>query len=266
MGFDVSYHPISEPELREWYFAALEDDSLVDTLAARHGIEDFYRDKYRSTLNTGRETSPGQSFDKTHAFYAAVVQGFFRTYFYIRGGDFSFAIEANPDYARYTKPWTEILGREIVQPVENRIVENYCGGVYIPADQVLRLLSDIETDAAIRAHLERSVFGAGTLEVFLKALCFARDGGFGLLEATEVVEPNPLDLNNSASYSNLFHCDTTGPLLYADTARRQIAEAMKNAPPDDAPPKKGGFFQQLFRRIVGATVPGKHKRGRRQLF
>jgi hypothetical protein len=247
MGFDVSYHPISEPELREWYFAALEDDSLVDALAARHGIEDFYRDKYRGTVNTGRETSPEQSFDKTHAFYAAVVQGFFRTYFYIRGGAFSFVIEKNPDYAHYTKPWSEILGRGIAQPVENRIVENYCGGVYIPVDQVSRLLSGIETDAAIRAHLERDVFGEGTLEVFLKALRFARDGGFGLLEATEVVEPNPLDLNHSQSYSNLFHCDTEGPLLYADTAGRQIAEAMKNAPPgDDAQPRKGGFFRKLF--------------------
>jgi hypothetical protein len=247
MGFDVSYHPISEPELQEWYFAALEDDSLVDTLAARHGIEDFYRDKYRSTIKTGREVSPEQSFDKTHAFYAAIVQGFFRTYFYIRGGAFSFIVEKNPDYAQYTKPWTEILGRKIAQPVENRIVENYCGGVYIPVDQVSRLLSSIETDAAVRAHLEQGAFGMGTLEIFLKALCFARDGGFGLLEATEVVEPNPLNLNSSESYSNLFHCDTAGPLLYADIAGRQIAEAMKNAPPGDkAKPGKGGFFRKLF--------------------
>jgi hypothetical protein len=236
MGFDVSYHPISEPEIKEWYFDALENDSLIDDLAARYGIEDFYRDKYRGMLKKiGRETQPDESFDKTHAYYIAAVQGFFRTYFYIRGGAFTFVIEENPDYRRYTKPWVEILGREIAQPVKNQIIENYCGGVYIPADQVPRLLSDIGNDAEIREYLEKEkgVFGEGTLAIFLKALRYAQESGLGLLEATEVVEPNPLDLNRSTSYSNLFNCDTEGPLLYAEVAARQIAEAMKNAPPRD---------------------------------
>lgn len=254
MGFDVSYHPILESEIKEWYFDALEDDGVIDALAARHDIKDFYRDKYRSTIKAGRATKPDESFDTSHAFYAAVVQGFFRTYFYIRGGAYSFVIDENPDYARYTKPWPEILGREITQTVNNRITENYCGGVYIPVDQVAHLLADIESDARINACLKMGVFAGGTLEIFLKALRHAQSGGFGLLEATEVVEPNPLDLNSSKSYSNLFHCDREGPLLYAGIAARQIAEAMAQSKVEEVKEAKeketktGGFFSNLFRK------------------
>ena len=33
----------------------------------------------------GPETEPDELFDKSHGFYIAVVQGFFRDYYYIRG-------------------------------------------------------------------------------------------------------------------------------------------------------------------------------------
>lgn len=46
----------------------------------------------------------------------------------------------------------------------------------------------------------------------------------GLLE---VVEPNPIDLNSSSCYSNLFNCDPEGALLYQETAMKQIAEIEK---------------------------------------
>lgn len=47
-----------------------------------------------------------------------------------------------------------------------------------------------------------------------------------VLEATEVVEPNPIAPNESTSYSNLYHCDRDGVYLYIDMAIRQIAQAM----------------------------------------
>jgi hypothetical protein len=254
MGFDVSYHPVSEAEMMEWYFGALEDDARIDSLAEKYGINDFYRGKYRDTINVGLQMKAGEYFDKTHSYFVAVVQGFSRTYFYVRGGAFTFAVEANPSHGRYTKSWTDILGREIEQPVANQIIENYCGGVYIPADRVPRLLEDIETDPDIRAELEGQVFGEGTMTVFMKALRHAQEHGLGLLEATEVVEPNPTDLNASTSCSNLFNCDRDGPLLYAETARKQIAQAMAAFEKDGGhaandPPKKnrGGFFRNLFK-------------------
>jgi hypothetical protein len=84
----------------------------------------------------------------------------------------------------------------------------------------------------------------------LKALGVAKELGTGLLEATEVIEPDPMNLNASLCYSNLFHCDTEGPLLYADIAMRQIAEAIAaHGKRDDAKTSAGekkGFFRKLF--------------------
>lgn len=59
-----------------------------------------------------------------------------------------------------------------------------------------------------------------------KALTFAVELGTGLLEATEVVEPDPISPNESTSYSNLYHCDRDGVYLYIDMAMKQIAQAM----------------------------------------
>lgn len=66
----------------------------------------------------------------------------------------------------------------------------------------------------------------GQLAVLKKALTAAAELGVGLLEATEVVEPNPIAPNESTSYSNLYHCDRDGMYLYIDMAIRQIAQAM----------------------------------------
>ena len=51
----------------------------------------------------------------------------------------------------------------------------------------------------------------------------------GLLEATEVVEPNPIRPNDSTSYSNLYHCDRDGVYLYMDTVSRQIEDAIRKS-------------------------------------
>lgn len=228
MGFDVSFHPIGEAEIREWYFDALQklkngnENALAD-LAQSFGMDEFYVDKYLNILKVGLATDETDDFDKTHSYYIAVIQGFFRKFYYTRGAAFTFMIEEKPAYRRYTKSWDMILNRKLTQPVSNQITENYCGGVYIPHTQVKRLLADYETEAALQADLEK-YFSHGRLNVFLNVLKFAAEEGVGVLEATEVLEPNPLNLNNSACYSNLFNCDVEGPLLYKDAAMEQLAE------------------------------------------
>ena len=62
-----------------------------------------------------------------------------------------------------------------------------------------------------------------------KALTAALESGVGLLEATEVVEPNPIHPNGSTSYSNLYHCDRDGVYLYIDTVSGQLADAIRNS-------------------------------------
>lgn len=194
-------------------------------LAAQYGIEDFYAEKYLDTLRVGAETESNELFDKSHGFYIAVIQGFFREYYYTRGSAFSFLLEEKPDYARYFTPWAQVVPTAFPNPAENRIVENYCSGVYLSPDQVMQLLKDMEQDPKVCEDLER-IWSNGEIAVLKKALSAAAELGAGLLEATEVVEPNPISPNESTSYSNLYHCDRDGVYLYIDTVSAQLADVI----------------------------------------
>lgn len=231
MGYDVSFHPISPDEIQEWYFTPLTwiqqgQEEKVLALAAQYGIEDFYAQKYLDTLRVGAETESNELFDKSHGFYIAVIQGFFRDYYYTRGSAFSFLLEEKPDYARYFTPWAQVVPTAFPNPAENRIVENYCSGVYLSPDQVMQLLKDMEQDPKVCEDLER-IWSNGQFAVLKKALSAAAELGAGLLEATEVVEPNPISPNESTSYSNLYHCDRDGVYLYMDLTMQQLAQAME---------------------------------------
>lgn len=231
MGYDVSFHPISPEEMREWYFTPLTwiqqgQEEKVLALAAQNGIEDFYAEKYLDTLRVGAETESNELFDKSHGFYIAVIQGFFREYYYTRGSAFSFLLEEKPDYARYFTPWAQVVPTAFPNPAENRIFENYCSGVYLSPDQVMQLLKDMEQDPKVCEDLER-IWSNGQIAVLKKALTAAAELGAGLLEATEVVEPNPIYPNESSSYSNLYHCDRNGVYLYMDLTMQQLAQAME---------------------------------------
>ena len=188
-------------------------------------MEDFYAEKYLNTLRVGAETESNELFDKSHGFYIAVVQGFFRDYYYTRGSGFSFLLEEKPEYARYFTPWAQVAPTAFPNPAENQIIENYCSGVYLSPEQVTQLLRDLELEPKVREDLE-GLWSDGQFAVLKKALTAAAELGVGLLEATEVVEPNPISPNESTSYSNLYHCDRDGVYLYIDMAMKQIAQAM----------------------------------------
>lgn len=229
MGWDVSYHPISEQEIQDWYFNRLEEARADDfraavTLAQQANMDEFYIKKYFEVLIAGTQFEANSLFDTTHGYNVAVIQGLFRTFFYLRGSSFSFFVEGNPEYIKYTKPWEKILSHSMLgKAVENKIVLNYCSGMYIPQDQVRELLVQYETQAIVKATMDQ-YFHSAHIDVFLKALRYSAEGGLGLLEATEVIEPNPFDLNQSQCYSDLYHCDTDGPILYHQTALQQLQQ------------------------------------------
>ena len=86
MGYDVSYHAISEAEITQWYFAPLKlarkgEFGAVLSLAKQSGVEEFYAQKYKDTLSAALEYGSDADFNQTHGFCVAVVQGFFRKYF-----------------------------------------------------------------------------------------------------------------------------------------------------------------------------------------
>ena len=230
MGYDVSFHPISPEEMREWYFTPLSwvqqgQEEKVLALAAQNGIEDFYAEKYLDTLRVGSETESNELFDKSHGFYIAVIQGFFRDYYYTRGSAFSFLAEEKLEYGRYFTPWAQVVPTALPIPAKNQIMENFCSGVYLSPNQVLQILRDLEQDPKVLEDLE-GLWSNGQIAVLKKALSAAAKSGVGLLEATEVVEPNPISPNESTSYSNLYHCDRDGVYLYIDAVSGQLADAI----------------------------------------
>ncbi|WP_298781829.1 hypothetical protein [uncultured Polaribacter sp.] len=225
MGWDISYHPISEEQINEWYFDVLDNLELIEKLSADNKIEDFYKEKYKETINVGLATKTDDIFDKSHGYYVAVVQGFFQKFFYTRGSALSFS--KNQLLKEYYKKWDKIISNEkLTKNVYNQIIENYCSGVYIPKNKVVELINDYENNFEVKKELD-DLFSHNRIKVFLKALNFAKENALGLLEATEVIEPNPINLNNSSCYSNLFNCDPEGAILYQQTAMEQIAKIKK---------------------------------------
>ena len=101
-------------------------------------------------------------------------------------------------YARYFTSWEQITPVSFPNPMQNRIIENYCSGVYLSPDQVIQLLKDMEQDPKVLDDLE-GLWSNGQIAVLKKALSAAAKSGVGLLEATEVVEPNPISPNESTS-------------------------------------------------------------------
>ena len=89
----------------------------------------------------------------------------------------------------------------------------------------MQLLKDMEQAPKVCEDLER-IWSNGQVAVLKKALSAAAELGAGLLEATEVVEPNPISPNESTSYSNLYHCDRDGVYLYIDTVSAQLADVI----------------------------------------
>ncbi len=236
MGYDISYHAIGKDEISQWYFKPLKlaqkrDFESIAQIAREAGMDEFYAEKYADGFRSALQYGTQGIFNKTHGFHLAVAQGYFREYFYTRGTAFSFLAEQSSKFKPYISDWREVLPAEFLAEfsgeIHNEIIENYCCGAYLGADNVQKLLRDYEAGGEVKSAVDE--FYAQNLPVFLKALNLARELEVGLLEATEVVEPNPIDLNRSESFSNIFNCDPQGALIYAEIAAQQIGEAIERS-------------------------------------
>ena len=206
MGYDISYHAIGKDEISQWYFEPLKlaqkgDFETIAQIAREAGVDEFYAEKYADGFRSALQYGTQGIFNKTHGFHIAVAQGYFREYFYTRGTAFSFLAEQSSKFKPYISDWREVLPAEFLAEfsgeIHNEIVENYCCGAYLSAASVQRLLRDYEAGGEVKSAVDE--FYAQNLPVFLNALNLAAELEVGLLEATEVVEPNPIDLNSSES-------------------------------------------------------------------
>lgn len=243
MGWDITYHPVGADEIRSIYFKGLTDHDHYKSLISQFEIDDFYAEQLRNRFEEARSIEKDTPFNKGHAFYIAIISGFCRKHHYLRGAAFSFM--ANDEVmSRYIGDWQALVPEDYRDQIfDNYLTENYCGGVFLSNESLKELRKDYESDARVREKMDET-FSHGRLTVFWQAVDDAIENGLGLVEAAEVVEPNPFDLNATRSFTNLFNCYPDGALLYEAAALQQLAEATKNDEPKV--PAKKGFFARLF--------------------
>ena len=222
MGYDVSFHPISPEEMREWYFAPLTwiqqgQEEKVLALAAQHGMEDFYAEKYLNTLRVGAETESNELFDKSHGFYIAVV-GIFPGLLLHPGSGFFLPVGGEwPEYTRYLRRGHRWHQPPFPNPAENQIIST---APCVPVSEAGCAASPGSGADAKGAGGSGGALERWTVAVLKKGPHCRGGTGVSLLEATEVVEPNPIHPNESTSYSNLYHCDREGVSLYGHRQRQ----------------------------------------------
>lgn len=242
MGWDISYHPMGSDEIASVYFAGVENPERAKEFAEKYDVVPFHHENLAAAFQRGKDFD-GQDFGTGHAFNLAIIAGYLRKYWYVRGSALSFLYE-DSEFSPYFSDWDALVPASY-QPrsFPNHLTENYCGGVFISHQALQKLKQDMESNASIKEKMEE-LFSHGRLAVFTAAMNGALEKGLGLLEAAEVIEPFPFDLNNSKSFSNLHNCDPAGALLFQQAALEQIAEAQKQHA--ETPSKKQGFFSRLF--------------------
>lgn len=246
MGWDITYHPISKEEVHSIYFKGLQDLEHYKTIASQFGMDDFYTEQLKSRFAEARTIEKDLPFNKGHAFYIAIISGFLRKHHYLRGAAFSFLAD-DKLMSRYVSDWKQLVPEDFKNCVfDNRLTENYCGGVFLSNEALKALRSDYSCNSAVRDKLD-DVFSHGRLDIFWRAVDDAIENDLALVEATEIVEPNPLDLNSTRSLTNLFNCYPDGALLYAEASLEQLAQIESMTEPVTQEKKKG-FFTRLFGR------------------
>ena len=281
MGFDITYHAIRRDEMERCFFAPMKalkegDSSVAERFAEAYQAEheSFYGEKYLDIMKTVATWDIRRASEKGILYGMAVVSGFFTEYQYVRGSAYSFLIEEHPEMKRYCSPWKSFVPEWIPEPDHDILSENYAAGIYMAPEQVKSLLRDYEGDAGVRNCLE--TFFGDNLAVFLTSLRQASELESGLMEAAEVMEVNPFDLNKSTCYSDIRLCDPQGAFIYQKVAIEQVkaasgmeaeeiiekvkyekrhydipaeeTEAAEEAArePEKATEKKPGFFARLF--------------------
>lgn len=270
MGFDISYHPISPEEIETWYFSLLEEatrgeNTLRTAVVKTNNLSPFHVSKLEEIIALANDSTSPNDFLSSHVYYIAATQGIFHKFYYTRGSAFSFLVDRDPRMRKYITPWTNLKPEYIQTPITHDLLDtNYSGGIYISPVQVTQLLRDYEQDEDIKTAI--TDFFDVTLPGFLNALRDAAENDLGLVEASEIVEPNPTNLSETICYTDIENLDPTGLVIYRDAVIKQLqalisqkgshqnAEDLLNKSsykvltPEDFKPKKKNFFQRLFRR------------------
>jgi hypothetical protein len=242
MGWDVTYHPIGRDDIKNIYFKTLAEPSYARKVATDFGLSDEDYDRMCHMFDIGRSFDKAEQFNKTHAFCIAIIAGFLRNYHYIRGGAFSFLASEDKAFERYITSWRELVPEDYNDCIfDDMLTENYCGGVYIRHENLVRIKQDYQTDLHIKQRLDQ-IFSHERLDIFWQAVDSAIAQDLDLIEATEVVTPHPIQLEQTECYSKLTNCDRAGIVLYAMAVMQQMAELQAST--DDSAPSAASTPEQ----------------------
>ena len=197
MGFDVTFHPIGEKELRHFFFDVLADPTLATERAAELCPDAKKRKKvaqvYRALPQFVARREPVTAFGVC----AAIVSGFLHPYWYARGQAFSLLDRKQvPEVLGLFVPLGK-LGSDILSklsdPSDGRFLGNESASGLIPADRIARaeqLLEALNTRPGPDAlPILATAFDEDGLESLRAALHYCRSNRLGMIEASDVVVP-----------------------------------------------------------------------------
>lgn len=237
MDLSVSYHPISKEQMREWYFDVFEDIGAAEALKLRvpeeqlkkhtlEEVETYYKEKYTTIIKRSRELEY-DNFNKWHAYFIAVAQGFYEKFYFVQGSAISSIID--PEFhATYITPWEDVIDAEYIEDlhVTNSLQDAFSGGVYLSPEKVKQLLNDYENDSVIKETMDEQ-FEGKKIEVLLAALKYASQNNQGLLEAAKVIDQSTELFEEPECFSNLFNCDVMSAAVYTTELAEHYDEIYK---------------------------------------
>jgi len=239
MDFSISYHPISEEQMKQWYFEAFEDIGVCNTLAqripekqlknhSREDVESYYKDKYKTIIQRSRELDY-DSFNKWHGYFIAIAQGFFENFYFVQGSALSSIID--PEFHEtYVTDWKDVIPSDYIEDlqVSNKLEGPFSAGVYLSSENVKKLLTDYKNDSTLKELLDEQ-FEGRKIEVLLAALEYASKNNQGLLEASKVIEQKEELFEEPACFSNVFNCDVMSAAVYTSDLAAHFDSIYKGA-------------------------------------
>ncbi len=224
MDYSISYHPISQTQMKQWYFDVFEDMGAATDLKLRipkeqlkehslQSVEAFYKEKYIDMIKRSRELDY-TNFNRWHAYFLAIVQGFFEKFYFVHGSALS-AILDEEFHKTYITPWEEVIPSEYIEDLQanTKLDGPFSGGAYMSPQQVKQLLNDYKSDSYIKELLENQFVGR-KIDVFIAALTYASENDQGMIEAAKVIEQSKEIFEEPSCYSNLFNCDVISAAVY----------------------------------------------------
>lgn len=224
MDYSISYHPISEAQMRTWYYDVFEDIGTANDLTLRipkeqlknHTLEEleaYYKDKFTTIIKRSRDLDYG-NFNKWHAYFIAIAQGFFEKFYFVQGSALSSILD-KAFHETYITDWADVTPSEYIEDLQytNKIDGAFSGGVYLSAQNVKKLLHDYENDPEIK-DLLKDQFEGQKIDVLLAALKYASQNDQGLLEAVKVITQSDQIFEEPSCFSNVFNCDVMSAAVY----------------------------------------------------